>query len=90
VKEFTSRRPEFMDVSWPAEFQPHQHPHFADDKLSPNLHISTVLAREGGTGQGLSELTILLHEGTGLISEMKTVLALVKDEEDHRFAQFNK
>jgi hypothetical protein len=28
---------------WPAEFQPHQHPHFADDELSHTLHISTVL-----------------------------------------------
>jgi hypothetical protein len=46
--------------------------------------------REGGTERELSELRTLLRESTGLISKMKTVLALVRDEEDHHFAQFHK
>jgi hypothetical protein len=46
--------------------------------------------REDGTKQKLSELRMLLHEVTGLTSEWKTTVALVKGEEDNGSAQFLK
>jgi hypothetical protein len=45
--------------------------------------------REDLTEQELKELRMLLHDCPGLVSEMKTMLALVKDEVDHKFAQFH-
>jgi hypothetical protein len=36
----------------------------------------------------MSELRKLLDDATGLKSEWKTMLALMKDENDRRFAQF--
>jgi hypothetical protein len=42
--------------------------------------------REGETKQELSQLRMLLPEGDRLMPELKTMLALVKGEEDHCFA----
>jgi hypothetical protein len=44
---------------------------------------------EGRTEQEPSVVRILLHEGTVIISKMKTALDLLKDEEGHHLAQFH-
>jgi hypothetical protein len=44
--------------------------------------------REGGTKEKLSQLRMSLQEGNRLMPERKTTLALVKDEEDKRHAEF--
>jgi hypothetical protein len=46
--------------------------------------------RKSGSEQMFSYLRMLLHKSTGLMSECKIELNLVKVEEDHRFAQFLK
>jgi hypothetical protein len=46
--------------------------------------------KEDGIKQRIIELRLLSHECRGLMSEWKNMLALVKEEEDHSFAQFNK